>query len=49
MTKQSIQNKLEKNGYSIARVISTGNLIAIKVQRSYIAKSLNGLYSQIFG
>lgn len=43
-----IQRKLLRNGYIFNVCMSTGNILAKKGQRSYIANSFNALYKQIF-
>jgi hypothetical protein len=48
MKKETIFNKLIKQGYHVTHVISTGSYIATKGQRSYAADSLNELYRIIF-
>ncbi len=43
-----IQRKLLRNGYIFNIVMSTGNIVAKKGQRSYIANSFNALHKIIF-
>jgi hypothetical protein len=48
MKRETIFNKLIKQGYYVTHVISTGNYIATKGQRSYAADNLNQLYNKVF-
>jgi hypothetical protein len=47
MSKTQARAKLERNGYKVITCMS-GNYIAQKGQRTYMAQSLNGLIKLIF-
>ena len=44
---QAIRKKLKKHGYFVTFCLS-GKYIASKNQRTYISKTLNGIYNQVF-